>query len=232
MECVKRLLVADASQEFRCHLVESFQNEPDMEVVGETGDGLQLLELTQKLLPDVIVMEMVLSGLDGLEVLERLRGLSLERHPKILVLSSYVRGSIADLAAANGADHYMVKPCRFSTICARIRQLTTFESLEQDRNHSHSLEAMVTSIIHEVGVPAHIKGYQYLREAILIAVSPRFSTPRWPSASVLRPPGWSGPSATPLRWPGTAGIWRHCKNTSATPSPMSRGSPPTASSSP
>ena len=70
MECVKRLLVADASQEFRCHLVESFQNEPDMEVVGETGDGLQLLELTQKLLPDVIVMEMVLSGLDGLEVLE------------------------------------------------------------------------------------------------------------------------------------------------------------------
>ena len=109
MECVKRLLVADASQEFRCHLVESFQNEPDMEVVGETGDGLQLLELTQKLLPDVIVMEMVLSGLDGLEVLERLRGLSLERHPKILVLSSYVRGSIADLAAANGADHYMVQ---------------------------------------------------------------------------------------------------------------------------
>ena len=101
MECVKRLLVADASQEFRCHLVESFQNEPDMEVVGETGDGLQLLELTQKLLPDVIVMEMVLSGLDGLEVLERLRGLSLERHPKILVLSSYVRGSIADLAAAH-----------------------------------------------------------------------------------------------------------------------------------
>lgn len=103
-------------------------------------------------------------------MLERLRGLSLERQPKILVLSSYVRGSIADLAAANGADHYMVKPCRFSTICARIRQLTTFESLEQDKNHSHSLEAMVTSIIHEVGVPAHIKGYQYLREAILIAV--------------------------------------------------------------
>ena len=164
-------------------------------------------------------MEMVLSGLDGLEVLERLRGLSLERHPKILVLSSYVRGSIADLAAANGADHYMVKPCRFSTICARIRQLTTFESLEQDRNHSHSLEAMVTSIIHEVGVPAHIKGYQYLREAILIAVDDidvinavtKVLYPRWPSASVLRPPGWSGPSATPLRWPGTAGIWRHCK---------------------
>lgn len=95
MECVKRLLVADASQEFRCHLVESFQNEPDMEVVGETGDGLQLLELTQKLLPDVIVMEMVLSGLDGAEGLERLRGLSLERHPKILVPLSYVRGSIA-----------------------------------------------------------------------------------------------------------------------------------------
>ena len=64
----------------------------------------------------------------------------------------------------------MVKPCKFSTICARIRQLTTFDAMEEDKSRSHSLETLVTSIIHEVGVPAHIKGYQYLREAILIAV--------------------------------------------------------------
>ena len=133
------------------------------------GDGQLTAEITEELPGGNRLVRFNYEGI-FLEVLERLRGLSLERHPKILVLSSYVRGSIADLAAANGADHYMVKPCRFSTICARIRQLTTFESLEQDRNHSHSLEAMVTSIIHEVGVPAHIKGYQYLREAILIAV--------------------------------------------------------------
>ena len=64
----------------------------------------------------------------------------------------------------------MVKPCKISTICTRIRQLTTFEAMEEDKNRSHNMETLVTSIIHEVGVPAHIKGYQYLREAILIAV--------------------------------------------------------------
>ena len=170
MEHVKRLLVADTSEEFRPHLVEALQNESDMEVVGETGEGPQLLELVRVLQPDAIIMEMVLSGLDGIEVLEQLKEMPLDRRPRILVLSSYIHGAIADLAAANGADHFMVKPCKFSTICARIRQLTTFEAIEEDKNRSHNLETLVTSIIHEVGVPAHIKGYQYLREAILIAV--------------------------------------------------------------
>ena len=170
MEYVKKLLVADTSDEFRRHLIEALQNEPDLEVVGETEDGLQLLEMARTLQPDAIVMEMVLSGMDGIEVLEQLKGLNLEPRPRILVLSSYVHGAIADLAAANGADHFMVKPCKFSTICTRLRQLTTFEAIETDKNRSHNLETLVTSIIHEVGVPAHIKGYQYLREAILIAV--------------------------------------------------------------
>ena len=170
MEYVKRLLVADTSDEFRHHLTEALQNESDMEVVGETGDGPQLLEMVRTLQPDAVIMEMVLSGMDGIEVLEQLKALNLEHRPRILVLSSYIHGAIADLAAANGADHFMVKPCKFSTICTRIRQLTTFDAMEEDKSRSHSLETLVTSIIHEVGVPAHIKGYQYLREAILIAV--------------------------------------------------------------
>ena len=158
MEYAKRLLVADTSDEFRRHLIEALQNESDMEVVGETGDGQQLLEMVRTLQPDAVVMEMVLSSMDGIEVLEQLRELPPEHRPRILVLSSYIHGAIADLAAANGADHFMVKPCKFSTICARIRQLTTFDAMEEDKSRSHSLETLVTSIIHEVGVPAHIKG--------------------------------------------------------------------------
>ena len=130
------------------HLIEALQNESDMEVVGETGDGQQLLEMVRTLQPDAVVMEMVLSGMDGIEVLEQLRELPPEHRPRILVLSSYIHGAIADLAAANGADHFMVKPCKFSTICARIRQLTTFEAIEEDKSRSHSLETLVTSIIH------------------------------------------------------------------------------------
>ena len=164
---------SETSDEFRRHLIEALQNESDMEVVGETGDGQQLLEMVRTLQPDAVVMEMVLSSMDGIEVLEQLRELPPEHRPRILVLSSYIHGAIADLAAANGADHFMVKPCKFSTICARIRQLTTFDAMEEDKSRSHSLETLVTSIIHEVGVPAHIKGYQYLREAILIAVDER-----------------------------------------------------------
>lgn len=170
MEMMKRLVIADAGDEFRHHLVESIQAEPDLEVVGETGDGYQLLNLTRELEPDAIVMEMVLSGMDGIETLEHMAELELSHRPRVLVLSSFARGPIAEQAAAKGADHYMAKPCKFTTICERIRQLTSFESLEDTHERPHNLETLVTSIIHEVGVPAHIKGYQYLREAILIAV--------------------------------------------------------------
>ena len=76
MEYAKRLLVADTSDEFRRHLMEALQNESDMEVVGETGDGQQLLEMVRTLQPDAVVMEMVLSGMDGIEVLEQLRELT------------------------------------------------------------------------------------------------------------------------------------------------------------
>ena len=103
-----------------------------------------------------------------LEVLEQLN--KMEKRPKILVLSNYTRGGIADAAAAKGADYFMVKPCRSSALCERIRDLTGGTAIETEGDRGVDLEKQVTAIIHEVGVPAHIKGYQYLREAILIAV--------------------------------------------------------------
>ena len=96
----------------------------------------------------------------------------------MLVLSSFARGNMAELAASCGADYYMMKPCKLSTVIERIRQMAagSFQGDgegESARNGSRevSLESTVTAIIHEIGVPAHIKGYQYLREAILIAVA-------------------------------------------------------------
>ena len=80
-----------------------------------------------------------------------------------------------ELAAAHGADYYMMKPCKLSAVMERIRQLAGQpQSGGEEPGHlsgeSQNLESTVTSIIHEIGVPAHIKGYQYLREAIIIAV--------------------------------------------------------------
>ena len=168
MESKKKLLIADADESFRSILMDAMRDEADMEVLAATGDGEEALRLVRELSPDVLLMDMVLSRMDGLEVLS---GLELASQPKVLVLSGFVRGNMAELAAAKGADHYMTKPCRVSTVCERIRQLTGENKKEENGDIPYNLENTVTSIIHEVGVPAHIKGYQYLREAILIAVA-------------------------------------------------------------
>ena len=167
LESKKRILAADANEEFRRILTASLAEEADLEVVGETGEGTETVRLAEKLRPDVVVMDLVLAKADGLEVLQALS--QMEPRPRVLVLSSFVRGSVAELAAASGADYYMMKPCRLAAVAERIRQLAdgvAAGEAEEERN----LESTVTAIIHEIGVPAHIKGYQYLRESILIAV--------------------------------------------------------------
>lgn len=167
MENKKRVLVADANEEFRTLVVEALRREEDMEVVADTGDGQEAIRLTQELSPDVLLMDLVLSRMGGMEVLDSLS----EPRPYVVILSSFIRGNVADLAAAKGANYYMLKPCRLGAVVQQIRLLPTHGSSEERypaaRTHQ-SLEALVTSIIHEIGVPAHIKGYQYLREAIVM----------------------------------------------------------------
>ena len=166
MESVKRIIIADMGTEFRKSLIRTLADESDFQIVGETGDGPELLRLTRELQPDALVMEMVLTGMDGLDVLAKLRV-----RPKVLILSSYIKGAMVEAAAARGADFFVTKPCRVSVIGQRLRQLTAAGDLEPEQDDSPTLEAQVTAIIHEVGVPAHIKGYQYLREGIIIAVN-------------------------------------------------------------
>ena len=162
--------MADAGEEFRRILVEHLAGEAGLEVSGQTGDGEEALRLCRQNPPDVLVMDLVLNQADGVEVLQQLEGL--EHRPKVLVLSGFARGSVAELAAASGADYYMLKPCRLTAVAERVRQLAALRETEDgpEEEQSRRLEHVVTSIIHEIGVPAHIKGYQYLREAIIIAV--------------------------------------------------------------
>lgn len=165
----KKVLVADASEEFRRLLVETIDAEGDLSVVGDTGDGDEAVKLCARRAPDVVVMDMVLATLDGVEVLTALSSMSPK--PRVLVLSSFAGGSAAELAAAHGAEYFMMKPCKTASVVERVRQMTAAARGEGvEAAARESLEATVTAIIHEIGVPAHIKGYQYLREAILIAV--------------------------------------------------------------
>ncbi|MDO4517117.1 MAG: sporulation transcription factor Spo0A [Bacillota bacterium] len=172
MESKKTVLIADTSEEFRGILSEALQSEEGLEVVGQTNDGQEAISLARELAPDVLVMDLVLHRVDGYDVLDAIRSLPVST----LVLSGFARGSMADEVAARGGDYYMMKPCRIPSVIERIRLLAAQHWSEEDTTPNlpatarQTLEANVTAIIHEIGVPAHIKGYQYLREAIIMTV--------------------------------------------------------------
>ena len=122
--------MADASEEFRRLLVETLRGEGDLSVVGETGDGEAAVELCRQRQCDVLVMDMILASLDGVEVLSKVSAMTPK--PKVLVISSFASGSVADLAAAKGADYFMMKPCRTSAVVERVRQMV-YHTLFADR---------------------------------------------------------------------------------------------------
>ena len=169
MEAVKRLLIADTDEAYRRCLRDIFEKQRDFVVSGDTGDGEELIRLVRETGADAIVMDVVLAGMDGLAVLEEVA--QLEKRPRIVMLSNYARGGVAEMAAERGADYFMTKPCIESALVQRVQQLTDMSVVTTEVPRRLSMESRVTAIIHEVGVPAHIKGYQYLREAICIAVN-------------------------------------------------------------
>ncbi|MBR5534420.1 MAG: sporulation transcription factor Spo0A, partial [Ruminiclostridium sp.] len=171
MESKKTILIADTSEEFRTALAEALQSEEGLEVVGQTNDGQDAIRLTRELAPDILVMDLVLGRADGFDVLDAVSTLPVST----LVLSGFARGAMADQVAARGGDYYMVKPCRIPSVVERVRLLGSQHWCEdllpnQPSALRQTLETNVTAIIHEIGVPAHIKGYQYLREAIIMTV--------------------------------------------------------------
>ncbi len=172
MEINKSILIADASEDFRAVLIEALRAEEGLEVIAQTGDGLDAIQLVREKKPDVLVMDLVLGRADGFDVLDSVKGIP----HSTLILSSFARGCMADQVATRGGDYYMMKPCRISSVVERIRLLASkpwSEDGAEDEMTSmvrQNLEANVTAIIHEIGVPAHIKGYQYLREAIMMTV--------------------------------------------------------------
>ena len=171
MENTKRIVVADTGTEFRKNLIRALSDETDFQVVGETGDGAELMRFVQRDRPDAVVMDMVLTGgMDGMDVLDAIS--RLPERPRVLILSGYIKGSVVDAAAAKGADFFVTKPCRAQSVIERARLLCDAPALQlQEEGDARDMERQVTAIIHEIGVPAHIKGYQYLRESIIIAVN-------------------------------------------------------------
>jgi len=178
------VLLADDNREFTNLLSEYISEQNDMVVTGVAYNGeevLRLLEETRET-PDVLILDIIMPHLDGLGVLERLREMNLSPMPKIIMLTAFGQENITQKAVQLGASYYILKPFDMEILANRIRQLVGNSTVISSSSSSYSssvlksnvvpiakgknLDANITSIIHEIGVPAHIKGYQYLREAI------------------------------------------------------------------
>ena len=165
------VLIADSSEEFCGALTSALQRAGGFQVVGTAGDGEQAIRLIQDRKPEVLVLDLMLSKQDGISVLKAVS--SLDRKPVTLATSAFVTDYVSAAAAGLGVRYLMLKPCDMNVLVERLEEIRGGESPRYPaprRTDKTSIETMVTNIIHEIGVPAHIKGYQYLREAIIIAV--------------------------------------------------------------
>ena len=173
MESKWTVLLADASEEFRGLLMAALAETEEFEVVASVGDGAEAARLAEEKQPDLVVMDMILPGLDGLGLLDQL-SIMKEKRPEVIVLSQFMSERIIAAAMEHGVYYYMTKPCRTESLLERMRQALTPTGSAAGRGaveEGVELSSQITSIIHEIGVPAHIKGYQYLREAIILAVN-------------------------------------------------------------
>ncbi len=166
MDIRKTVLLADANEEFRAMLRETIDETDGFTVLDSVGSGTEALRAIEEQVPDLVLMDVVLPGVDGLSVMKELKDRGLET--KVIILSAFCSDRTVAEAVELGAVYFLSKPCETSALLDRMRAV--FSQGAQEEAYPAELKNLVTSIIHEIGVPAHIKGYQYLREAIMIAV--------------------------------------------------------------
>lgn len=168
-----KLLIADDNREF-CELLKEYISQYDEFILtGIAYNGLEALEYIEEHMPDIIVLDIIMPHLDGIGVLEKLASGVVSHRPKVIMLTAFGQESVTQRAVELGADYYILKPFDFSVLATRIRQLSDGVNVSQYISpvKPRNLDVAVTNIIHEMGVPAHIKGYHYLREAILMVIN-------------------------------------------------------------
>ena len=175
-----RVLVVDDNRRIVNLLKNALEKEEEVEVVGTASDGEEALQMIHLKRPDVVLLDLIMPKIDGLGVMERMQRPDFPVHPQVIVVSAVSQESVTEHAFALGAAYYILKPFDTRVIIARVKSVgmtgekgdkvvtTVFEN--RNRLQNHSMEAEITQTIHEIGVPAHIKGYQYLREAIIYSV--------------------------------------------------------------
>ena len=176
--------IADDNERMLRLLGDIIESDDELNVVGVARDGEEAYHVIKAKEPDVVLLDIVMPKLDGLGVLDRVsQDTSIKKHPAFIMISAIGQEKITEDAFARGADYYIMKPFDNDIVLSRIknvrrpaagrgaevRKVNAYEKAEETKERN--LEADVTDIIHEIGVPAHIKGYHYLRDAIMMAVN-------------------------------------------------------------
>lgn len=185
-----KVLIADDNVEFAMTLHGYLDAEEEMEIIGMAKDGNEAYTMILEREPDIVLLDVIMPHLDGLGVLEKLNTTQLDKMPLCIMLSAVGQDKITQRAINLGAEYYIVKPFDISLLIKRMKDFKYYqpgtikgsfaareikqqyiEIAPENKKDEEHLEALVTNVIHEVGVPAHIKGYQYLREAIMMVVN-------------------------------------------------------------
>jgi sporulation transcription factor Spo0A len=184
-----KVVIADDNYDFLNTLKSFLSKDEEIEVVGIAADGEEAVKQILEKNPDIALLDMIMPHLDGLGVLEKISQKSEENNTTCIMVSAVGQDMITQKAIALGAEYYVVKPFDITLLIQRIKDIVYHnpESLKanitknkeikskyiqvNDKIEKENLEALVTNTIHEVGVPAHIKGYQFLREAIIMVIN-------------------------------------------------------------
>ena len=172
--------IADDNQRTVEMMTELLEQESDIEVIASADDGEEALRIIKEKQPDVVLLDIIMPKLDGIGVLERLQTEDLSKRPIIIMVSAMGQENVCEEAMELGASYFILKPFDLRTIIKQIKQAKIKQQIPErpfvsvpEKIHGlteNQLEIIITNMIHEIGVPAHIKGYQYLRDSIMMAV--------------------------------------------------------------
>ncbi|MEA4899958.1 sporulation transcription factor Spo0A [Bacillota bacterium Meth-B3] len=168
-----RILPVDDNPAILKQLSDFFQDKPDIELVGSACDGDQALKMLRTARPDVMLLDVIMPKLDGFAVLDALR--EMPDPPRVVMVTGLSRDDFIVRAMQLGASYYMVKPIDLTVLYSRIKEVNGIDpqmvtSGEMHRAPRHTADEQVTNLFLTIGIPAHIKGYQYLREAVKMVI--------------------------------------------------------------
>ena len=170
MKTIINALVVDDSKEFTSSVKEYFKNNAVIKIVDVLNDGEEAVDYIKKHQDsiDVILMDLIIPGKDGLQILEELEEAKIKKH--MIILSSYRKDYTIRMTSRYNVDYYMLKPVNLSSLENRIKEVMDENKVElyTEKQVNPKIQLQVTELLHNLGVPSQIKGYQYLREGILM----------------------------------------------------------------